>query len=525
MKGIQKKPRTLEKMWHQLQEAASTAGVDIAQQFVKNSERVDHYSLRVGGLYLDYSKNSIDDQIKGYLLELARQSPLSKSVAAMFSGAPINTTKTRAALHSALRSQEPTGLSIEGVAIDPLIAEELERLRLFSDQVRKGDWLGYSGRPIETVVSLGVGGSSLGPKMACQALQEYAHERLQFQFVADVDAACIQQLLKRLNPETSLFIIQSKTFTTQETLLNAKAVVRWLRQHIPSEQGQRHLIAVTANPEKAYSFGIDRNQTFRLWDWVGGRFSLWSAMGLPIMLQIGFNRFLEMLQGAYLMDQHFQTADYSENMPVLLALLGIWYRNFGAASSHVIVPYCNRLSSLPAYLQQLDMESNGKSVTIEGEPIAYSTGPAIWGQAGTEAQHSFFQWLNQGTDRVSVDFIAVLKDALSEPQQHLVLLTNMVAQGRALMQGREAEVASPHRYCVGNRPSNSLLMDELSPFNLGSLLALYEHKVFVQSIIWNINPFDQWGLDLGKSLRAAILAGDTSQLDASTQRLLELINR
>ena len=497
--------------------------------FAADADRVEHYSLSQDGLYLDYSKNLLADDDKRALLNLASAAGLKDRIEAMFNGDKINTTEDRAVLHTALRDIEPSNIKQQGVAIGGGIKREQDLLEQFTQRVRSADWLGSTGKPIRSIVNIGIGGSDLGPKCVCSALAEFAHPEMDFHFISNVDGACIRSLLKRLNPETTLFIIQSKTFTTQETLLNAQAAINWVGDKLGLEhpQASTHFVAVTAHRTKAEAFGIDQQQIFEFWDWVGGRYSLWSSIGLPIALMVGFARFKQLLDGAAAMDEHFRHAPFDQNMPVLMALLGVWYSNFLGAQSLAVIPYCERLGLLPSYLQQLDMESNGKSTSLDGERVSYATGPIVWGQTGTNGQHAFFQLLHQGTRLVPIDFIATVKDDMSYPDHHRVLLGNMLAQSAALMKGQSIDGDSPHKLYAGNHPSNTLLLDSLSPANLGALIALYEHKVFVQGVIWNINSFDQWGVELGKKMATQLLdqqsATDT-QFDASTEHLFKLIN-
>ena len=510
-----------------LSEASSRS--TITELFAADPNRVEKFSLSQGGLYLDYSKNSLSDAEKQGLLQLASAAGLKQHIEAMFNGDKINTTEDRAVLHTALRDLEPSKIAYHGVAIGDGIKREQDRLEQFSERVRSGDWKGSTGKRIRSVVNIGIGGSDLGPKCICSSLEEFAHPEIDFHFISNVDGACIRSLLKRLDPQTTLFIIQSKTFTTQETLLNAQAAINWCKEELGLEdpRASTHFVAVTANRVKAEAFSIQPQQIFEFWDWVGGRYSLWSSIGMPIALMVGFARFKELLDGAAAMDEHFRHAPFDQNMPVLMALLGVWYSNFLGAESIAVIPYCERLGLLPSYLQQLDMESNGKSTSLDGERVSYTTGPIVWGQTGTNGQHAFFQLLHQGTRLVPIDFIAMVQDDMSFADQHRVLLGNMLAQSAALMAGQSIEGDSPHKFYAGNHPSNTLLLDSLTPANLGALIALYEHKVFVQGVIWNINSFDQWGVELGKKMATQLLEqqGDTDkQFDASTERLFEIIN-
>lgn len=506
----------------------SSQGRTIMELFDANQDRVDQFSVSCGGLYLDYSKNLVSDEDKQALIDLASASGLEDRIEAMFSGEKINTTEDRAVLHTALRSRQKSEIEYEGISIGDGIEQQLERLKIFSDRVRDGAWQGRTGKPIRSIVNIGIGGSDLGPKCVCSALEQFSHPEMDFHFISNVDGACIRSLLNRLDPETTLFIVQSKTFTTQETLLNAAAAISWCCEKLGIENAQKstHFVAVTANPSGARAFGIQSAQVFEFWDWVGGRYSLWSSIGLPIALMVGYPRFRELLDGAAAMDEHFRSTPLASNMPVLMALLGIWHRNFLGANSMAVIPYCERLGLLPAYLQQLDMESNGKSTSLDGDSVSYTTGPIVWGQTGTNGQHAFFQLLHQGTTAVPIDFIGAITDEMSHLDQHRVLLGNMLAQSAALMIGQSEPGVSPHKIYPGNRSSNTILMDVLTPTNLGSLIALYEHKVFVQGAIWNINSFDQWGVELGKKMARELLedqSGDRENLDASTKRLFALI--
>lgn len=519
--------------WARLRECAADAdSISICRLFENDSQRHNRYSLSCGGIYLDYSKNLVTDEIRHALIDLARQSPLEQLRQGMFSGDAINVSENRPVLHPALRAgaaELPTELDEQRRAIDL----QQRRIREISEKIRSGQWLGATGMPVTDVINIGIGGSDLGPRLACEALREYAITSPRLHFVANVDGEVIRSLLDRLNPATTLVIICSKTFTTQETLLNARHAAGWFRDSLGIENpfASSHFLGVTASPANAEKMGIKKDNLLEFWDWVGGRYSLWSAVGLALAIAIGHANFEDMLRGAAVMDRHFRTAPIHENMPVLMGLLGIWYSNFLSAESCAVIPYCDRLGQLPLYLQQLDMESNGKSVTRDGRPVACDTGPIVWGMAGTNGQHSFFQLLHQGTHLVPVDFIGVLRDAMNIPEHHRVLLANMLAQGAALMTGQSAPVLPSHRVHPGNRPSNTLLLDELNPLNFGALLALYEHKVFVQGCVWNINSFDQWGVEFGKSLAKTLLdrpppgVAGASMLDSSTEALMGRVIR
>ncbi len=520
--------------WNRLLELASETlssdkGIAINQLFQEDNQRFEKYSLKAGELKLDFSKNLVNDDIWEQLINLAEQSPLETHRAAMFAGEKINNTEDRAVLHAALRSTESDALSAEEKARAEQVERQLQAVKAVSEEIRSGSWTGSTGKPITDIINIGIGGSDLGPKMACNALEEYAHERINVHFISNVDGAQILSTLKKLDPETTLVSIASKTFTTQETMLNAKTAIQWFKDKLGLEnpKNSAHFIGLTANPEAAINYGIPENQILEFSDWVGGRYSLWSSIGLSIAISIGFENFKQMLDGAREMDLHFQQAPLEKNMPVILALLGIWYSNFLNAQSIAIIPYCERLLLLPSYLQQLDMESNGKSTSLQGESVSYNTGPILWGQTGTNGQHAFFQLLHQGTRLAPIDFIAAVKDNLSNPEHHQVLLGNMLAQSSALMEGQAAPEGEQHRYYPGNKPSNTLLLNELSPKNFGALIALYENKVFVQGSIWNINSFDQWGVELGKKMANSLLdqGSSASNLDASTKALYDYIDQ
>ncbi len=515
------------------------------QLFEADPQRARTFWLEHCGLRLDYSKNRITTQTMTLLLQLAREAGIAEGIAAMFAGERINTTEHRAALHVALRNRSAQPMRIDGEDVMPKVRSVLERMAAFASRVRSGQWLGYTQQPITDVVNIGIGGSDLGSLMVCQALRAHAHPRLDMHFVSSVDSAQLKETLRRVHAETTLFIVESKTFTTQETLTNAHTARDWFLRRAQDPQAvARHFVAVSTNLRAVSGFGIDPSNMFEFWDWVGGRFSLWSAIGLPIMLSIGEHNFLELLEGAHAMDLHFRDAPLERNLPVVLALLGIWYINFFGAGSHVIAPYDQFLHRLPAYIQQLDMESNGKRVTREGRPVDYETAPIIWGDSGINGQHAFFQLLHQGTHISPIDFIGSLDSRGSLPGHHEILMANMFAQAEAFLRGRDAaearaelaaqglapaEVERLQAFKVfdGNRPSNTLLLDRLDPRHLGALIALYEHKIFVQGLVWGLNSFDQWGVELGKQLAQAILGELRDELppaarDASTTRLIDL---
>ena len=511
--------------------------------FAEDSARFDRMSLQACGILLDYSKNRATSETMGLLMDLAERADLAAWIRRMFSGERINNTEGRAVLHVALRNCSDEPVLLDGEDVMPQVRAVLAQMKDFSNAVRDGDWLGYTGYRITDVVNIGIGGSNLGPLMVAEALRHYQDPGLNVHFVSNVDATHLVETLKSLNPETTLFIVASKTFTTQETLANAKAARRWCIEALKDESAvARHFVAVSTNAAEVAAFGIDTGNMFGFWDWVGGRYSLWSAIGLPIALAIGMPNFMQLLQGAYDMDCHFRDSKLSENMPVIMGLLGVWYHNFGGVRTHAILPYDQYLRHLPAYLQQADMESNGKRVSRDGQQLSYTTGPVVWGAAGTDGQHAFYQLIHQGTQLVTSDFIASVHSHNELGDQHLKLMANFFAQTEALMKGRTEDEAMaelvnaglaeealaallPHKVFPGNRPTNSLLLDRLTPQRLGSLIALYEHKIFVQGIVWQINSFDQWGVELGKQLAGVVLGelseeADVGRHDASTNGLL-----
>jgi glucose-6-phosphate isomerase len=507
-------------------------GVHMRELFAADAQRAERFSMRVGELLVDFSKNRITDETVALLVRLAEAADVAGWRERMFRGEKINHTENRAVLHVALRNRSNTPIRVDGEDVMPQVNAVLARIERFADAVRSGAWLGFTGRPITDVVNIGIGGSDLGPKMVTEALRAYRHPRLRAHFMSNVDGAHVQEILEALDPETTLFIVASKTFTTQETLTNAHTARRWFLGRAQNEAHiARHFVAVSTNREAVTRFGIDPEQMFEFWDWVGGRYSLWSAIGLPIVLAAGFERFVELLEGAHAMDLHFRDAPLAENLPVLLALIGVWYNNFWGAGSHAILPYDHDLRSLPAYLQQADMESNGKSVDREGCVVDYPTGPVIWGATGINGQHAFYQLLHQGTRLVPADFIVTCAAPTALQPHHDILVANFLAQTEALMRGRTREETAAttseflaHKVFEGNRPSNAILLDGLTPRALGALIALYEHKIFVQGVIWNLNSFDQWGVELGKVLAGRILPELSSDAppghDASTNALI-----
>ena len=511
--------------------------------FAADPRRFSTFSLRFGGMLLDYSKNLITDETMRLLRDLAVQADLSGWIERMFSGSKINTTESRAVLHVALRNRSNRPILVDGVDVMPQVNEVLKRMRAFSTAVRQGTRTGYDGRVFTDVVNIGIGGSDLGPVMVTEALKPYVQEGLNVRFVSNIDGTHLAETLKHCRPETTLFLVASKTFTTQETMTNARTAKAWfLRQAGNDAHVARHFVALSTNAEAVREFGIDLANMFPFWDWVGGRYSLWSAIGLSIAIAIGCDNFSELLAGAHDMDEHFRTAPLEENLPVTLALLGIWYTNFFDAQTHAILPYDQYLHRFPAYFQQGDMESNGKGVQRDGTPVDHATGPVVWGEPGTNGQHAFFQLLHQGTRLIPCDFIVPLKSHHGIGDHHRILLSNFFAQTEALMKGRtadevRAELAKsgmseldmadlvPHRVLPGSKPTNSILVPQVTPRILGQLITLYEHKIFTQGIIWNINSFDQWGVELGKQLANAILpeledAGEVIGHDSSTNGLI-----
>lgn len=489
--------------------------------FAQDEQRFDRFSLEAAGLLFDYSKNRVNRETLGLLIELARERGVEALRDAMFAGEKINSTEKRSVLHTALRTPRSDALQVDGQDVTADVHAVLDRMQVFCERVRSGQWQGFGGQAITDIVNIGIGGSYLGPKMACQALRAYAHPRLTMHFVSNVDGHDLHALLQKVRPETTLFIIASKTFTTMETMMNAQSARAWFLRHAAERELSKHFVAVSTNTEAVKAFGIDPANMFPFWDWVGGRYSVWSAIGLPVALAVGFEEFRRFLDGAHAMDRHFRTAPLDENMPVLLALLGVWYRNFFGSASVSIAPYHQDLAYFPGYLQQLDMESNGKGVSASGAPLALPGSPAIWGDTGTNGQHAYFQMLHQGLDLIPVDFITTFRPTHDLPGHHAALLANCFAQSEAFMRGKtpdevrqemqasgmgneEIEQLTPHKTFPGNRPSNTIVLERLDAAGLGALVALYEHKVLVQGAIWGVNSFDQWGVELGKVLAKTI---------------------
>jgi len=515
--------------------------------FDDDPSRFQRFSIELDGMLFDYSKNRVTEETMRLLVELARQSGVGEMIDAMFRGDRINWTEDRAVLHVALRNRSGTPIVVDGVDVMPAVESVLERMKAFSEAVRSGSWLGATGLPIRTVINVGIGGSDLGPAMLSRALGAFA-DGPDVRFLSNVDASDFVETTRGLNPAETLFVVASKTFTTQETMTNAHTARRWIVESLGDDGAvERHFVAVSTNREAVEAFGIGAGNVFEFWDWVGGRYSSWSAIGLPVALAVGFDRFVELLDGAHAMDRHVRDEAPERNIPILMALLGIWYGNFFGATSHAVLPYDQYLLRFPAYLQQGDMESNGKSVDRDGERVSYPTGPVVWGEPGTNSQHAFFQLLHQGTQLIPCDFIGCVNPAHRVGDHHLKLMANLFAQTEALMRGRTEEEArselerrgfagdrldtlTPHNVFEGNRPTNTFLLDRLEPRTLGMLVAAYEHKIFTSGVIWRINSFDQWGVELGKQLAATILdeergllvggSGVLSHHDSSTAGLL-----
>ncbi len=529
--------KALEDHYHRVRD------LHMRELFAADPDRFRRFSLEQCGIFLDYSKNRITPDTLPLLFNLARQARVEEWRDRMFSGQKINTTEGRAVLHVALRNMANRPILVDGADVMPGVNAVLEHMGEFSEAVRSGTWKGFDNQAITDVVNIGIGGSDLGPVMVSEALKPYSRPDLRVHFVSNVDGTHIAETLRPLVPGRTLFVIASKTFTTQETIANASTARRWFLDHAHDQAAvAKHFVALSTNTAEVSKFGIDPRNMFGFWDWVGGRYSLWSAIGLSIAISIGMDRFDELREGAFLMDEHFRAAPLEQNMPVILALLGLWYDNFFGAQSYAILPYDQYLHRFPAYFQQGDMESSGKSVNRDGERVDYTTGPIVWGEPGTNGQHAFYQLIHQGTKLVPADFIAPAESHNPIGNHHLLLLSNFFAQTEALMRGKTSAEARaelekegvsgekllallPHKVFEGNRPTNSILVRKITPLTLGSLIALYEHKIFTQGIIWNINSFDQWGVELGKQLARKILPELTSpepvtSHDASTNGLI-----
>ena len=528
--------------WKKLNEHyADIKNVSMKEMFSNDSKRAEKFSIQWNDFLIDYSKNIVNQETLALLQDLANEVNLKSAIDGYFSGENINQTENRAVLHTALRSQEYATVLVAGKNVIPEIFEVKSKIKTFCSEVLSGSRKGYTGKVFTDVVNVGIGGSDLGPAMVVEALQFYKNN-LNIHFVSNVDGDHVNEIIKKLNPETTLFVIASKTFTTQETLTNSETIRAWFLKSAKQEDVARHFVAVSTNIQKVTDFGIDPDNIFPMWDWVGGRFSLWSAVGLSISLAVGFDNFDDLLYGAHEMDEHFKTADFDQNIPVVLALLSVWYNNFFGAESEALIPYTQYLQKLAPYLQQGIMESNGKSVGRDGKPVDYQTGTIIWGEPGTNSQHAFFQLIHQGTKLIPTDFIGFVKPLYGNKDHHDKLMSNFFAQTEALLNGKtQAQVSSelekqnipaeqvafllPFKVFNGNKPTNTFLIDKLTPKTLGALIALYEHKIFVQGIIWNIFSYDQWGVELGKQLANSILdeinAGAINKHDASTEYLLK----
>ncbi len=502
--------------WQALeQRSKALAATHLKELFAQDPERGKSMTAEAADLYLDYSKNRIDKQTLEILFDLAAEARLPERISQMFAGDRINLTEDRSVLHVALRAPRRSAIAVDGNDVVAGVHQVLDKMAEFADRIRSGDWLGYTGKPIRNIVNVGIGGSDLGPAMAYEALKDYSDRSLNLRFVSNVDGTDIWEATHDLDPAETLFVICSKTFTTLETLGNARSARDWLLRSLGDDQAvSRHFVAVSTNAKEVESFGIDTANMFEFWDWVGGRYSYDSAIGLSLMLAIGPERFDEMLSGFHQVDEHFRSTPLDANMPVIMGLIGVWYNNFLGAQTHAVLPYSQYLSRFPAYLQQLDMESNGKSVRLDGTPVRWQTGPVVWGQPGTNGQHAFFQLIHQGTKMVPCDFIGFCEPNHDVGDHQDLLLANMFAQTEALAFGKSREeveaegvpkAQAPHRTFAGNHPTNTILAPKLTPAVLGQLVALYEHKVFTQGVIWDINSFDQWGVELGKVLAKRIV--------------------
>jgi len=529
--------------WNKLQASADRLRGTHLRQLLESENRFDSLSFSAAHLMLDLSRQRIDSQVFNELLELAQERDLSSAIAALLTGAVVNPTENRPALHSALRMPADSELVVEGVDLVAGVHETLAKMDEFVAKIHSGQWRGYTGRAISQVVNIGVGGSDLGPLMTCEALSEFRPpeaEGVEIHFVSSMDGSQLSNLLLELNPETTLFVLSSKSFGTLDTLANASTAIDWLMESSGLSRElliHQHFIGVTSAPQKAINWGISQKNILKFWDWTGGRYSLWSGIGLPIALTTGMQGFRELLAGAHAMDQHFASAPFEQNLPVLLALLGIWNINFQDIHAHAILPYDGRLAHLPAYLEQLEMESNGKSVKLDGELAESLTCPILWGEIGPNAQHAFYQLLHQGTERVMSDFIVPARRYEGRSagllEQHQLALANCLAQARVLALGdaalNDSEERPPWQRYAGNQPSSVILLETLTPASLGSLIALYEHKVYIQAVIWGINPFDQWGVELGKKVANDLIdslhQGSSSGYDQATSGLLATIQK
>lgn len=532
------------KAWEALENHYEDISKDpIVEMFEQDSDRFNKFSILWKDILLDYSKNIYSDKTQQLLIQLAEECKLKDAIEAMFTGEKINETEDRAVLHTALRSNSNEPLMVDGADVRPLVQKELQKMEAFANKLHAGELEGFDGKPIKNIVNIGIGGSDLGPYMVTEALKPYQKENIELFFVSNVDGSHLHQVLQKVDPAETLFIIASKTFTTQETMTNAHSAKDWFLEAAKSEEAiAKHFIALSTNQKAVEAFGIDAANMFEFWDWVGGRYSLWSSIGMSIACAIGFDNFRALLDGAEAMDIHFSQAEFKDNMPVILAMLGVWYNNFFGAESHAILPYDQYMHRFASYLQQGDMESNGKFIDRTGEPIAIQTGPIIWGEPGTNGQHAFYQLIHQGTKLIPSDFIAPAQSQNPIGDHHEKLLANFFAQTEALMKGKmedqvidellkqgkeeeEIDAILPFKIFEGNQPTNSILVKKLTPFNLGAMIAMYEHKIFVQGVIWNVFSFDQWGVELGKQLAGNILPelqGDekVTTHDGSTNSLI-----
>ncbi|MCG9792006.1 glucose-6-phosphate isomerase [Flavobacterium algicola] len=532
---------TKTQAWSKLQKHfEAIKNVPMQEMFKEDTARTEKFNIQWNNFLIDYSKNNISQDTIALLLELANEMGLKDAIADYFSGAIINKTENRAVLHTALRAKETEVVNVNGVNVIPEVYEVKAKIKAFTNEVVSGQRTGYTGKVFTDVVNIGIGGSDLGPAMVVEALQFYKND-LNVHFVSNVDGDHVNEIIKKLNPETTLFVIVSKTFTTQETLTNSETIRKWFLTAAKQEDVAKHFVAVSTNMQKVTEFGINPDNVFPMWDWVGGRFSLWSAVGLTISLAVGYDNYEQLLEGANDMDTHFKSSEFDQNIPVILGMLSVWYNNFFGAESEALIPYTQYLQKLAPYLQQGTMESNGKSVGRDGKPVDYQTGTIIWGEPGTNAQHAFFQLIHQGTKLIPSDFIGYVKPLYGDQDHHDKLMSNYFAQTEALLhgktapqvqaefdkQGLDAETAAyllPFKVFTGNKPTNTILIEKLSPRTLGSLIAMYEHKIFVQGIIWNIFSFDQWGVELGKQLANSILSEINTKTvkehDSSTSFLL-----
>ncbi|MCM8569499.1 glucose-6-phosphate isomerase [Gramella jeungdoensis] len=532
---------TTTKAWKELESHfKEIENEHMKDMFINDDNRAEKFSIQWEDFYVDYSKNRITEDTRSLLLKLAEECNLEEAINSYFSGEAINQTENRPVLHTALRADKNTKINVRGENVLPEVEEVKAKIRDFSNEIIDGTRKGYTGKNFTDVVNIGIGGSDLGPVMVTESLKFYKNH-LNMHFISNVDGDHVHETIKDLNPETTLFLVVSKTFTTMETLSNATTVREWFLKSVPEEEVSKHFVAVSTNLQKVESFGIDRNNIFPMWDWVGGRFSLWSAVGLSICLAIGYDNFASLLDGAHKMDEHFRKTSFKENLPVQLALLSIWYNNFFKAESEAVIPYSQYLDKFPSYLQQAIMESNGKSVDRNGKRVDYETGTIIWGEPGTNSQHAFFQLIHQGTKLIPADFIGFKKSLFEDKAHQDKLMANYFAQTEALLNGKNEEEVEeelkfknftrdeidrlkPFKVFEGNKPTNTILIDKLTPESMGKLIALYEHKIFVQGVIWNIFSYDQWGVELGKQLANKILAEfddrDVNNHDSSTRALL-----